>query len=104
MAAHLISRGDTLLASGDSLGALESWQQARGLATSPELEARIHRAEFQRCMQQGLSLYHAQQMAEASFQFKKALSFDPNNEEALRYLHYSQGGDTQVASRFEHLE
>jgi tetratricopeptide (TPR) repeat protein len=102
----MIQIGDQAEAAGRVDQALAAWKEAQRLSPSDALTARITQAEFQRCLQAGIAHYETQRLPEATFQLKKALTLDPNNEEARRYLGYAQGlsGDTGIADRFARLE
>lgn len=105
-AAELMTEGDMRRDLGDLEGAVALWQQAQQLDPSPALEARLRAAEVERCVARGIAHYEAQRLPEAVFQLRKALSLDPHNDQAQRYLGYAQGqsGDTLIADRFARLE
>jgi hypothetical protein len=105
-AAELRDEGERRHAEGDLAGALKLWRQAQDLAPDDDLAARIRGGETERCLARGIELYEAQRLAEAAFQFKKALALDPGNETAERYLGYTEGrsADSTIADRFARLE
>ena len=65
-----------------------------------------NKAKSEELSKEAEALYEQGRLAEAGFQFKKALSLDPNNPEAQRYLAYTQGAgpDTTLSGRFSRLE
>lgn len=103
---ELMRQGDSRRDAGDLEGALTLWQQALALHPDPGLAARLRQAEVDRCLALGTAHYEAQRLAEATFQFRKALALDPENETAQRYLGYadSVAGDSTIADRFARLE
>jgi hypothetical protein len=105
-ALHLMAEGDQRQQAGDVLNAVARWQQANRLVPSEALEERLGRAEVERCVSAGIAYYEAHRMAEAAFQFRKALALEPANQTAARYLGFAEGitGDTQLADRFARLE
>jgi len=105
-AAELVAEGEHRRAEGDLAGALSLWRQALALAPGEALEESIRAAEVERCLTRGIELYEAQRLPEAVFQFKKALALDPSNDDAARYLGYSEGqsADSTIADRFARLE
>jgi tetratricopeptide (TPR) repeat protein len=102
----LVQLGEQAETGGRIDEAIAAWKEAQRLAPSKTLGARLTDAEVSRCLQTGIAHYEAQRLPEAVFQLKKALTFDPENEEARRYLGYAQGlsGDTNIADRFARLE
>jgi hypothetical protein len=102
----LMQVGDRAEAAGRIDEALAAWKDAQRLSPSEALGFRITEADARRCLQLGIAHYEAQRLPEATFQLKKSLSLDPDNEEARRYLGYVQGqsGDSGIADRFARLE
>jgi tetratricopeptide (TPR) repeat protein len=105
-AADLLDAGDRAQAQGQAEQAVALWREARALHPTDELEDRLRRAQADQCLAAGIAYYEAQRMAEAAFQFKKAVALDPDNEQAARYLGYTQGtgGKELIADRFARLE
>jgi tetratricopeptide (TPR) repeat protein len=105
-AAELMRQGDDHMARQDLQSAVMLWQQAQNLAPNDDLAERLRKAEVERCVAVGIAHYEAQRLPEATFQLRKALAMDPENETATRYLGYadSVSGDHTIADRFARLE
>jgi tetratricopeptide (TPR) repeat protein len=106
IAQGLAGEGDGRAAGGDLAGAMELWQRAQLLSDSPELQDRLRRCVVQRSLEAGRRFYEQQRFAEAAFQFKRVLALEPDHEEAIRYLGYTQGAgrDSSISTRFQKLE
>lgn len=90
----------------DAAEAVRLLEKASALRPSPDIEERLARARAKQALDAGMALYEAQKFSQAVFQFKKALSIDPDNAEAQKYIQYSESlrKDDVLFDRFSKLE
>ena len=102
-----LEKGRSCLASGDFVGAVEGLVHAQTFGASGlALTQLLRTARAGEALQSGNELYRNRQYAAALFQFKKALRFDPENNEARQKLGYAQNflQDKDINERFIRLE
>jgi tetratricopeptide (TPR) repeat protein len=102
-----LARGRSLIAVGVFKEAIEALTEARQRgASGPDVNSLLRAAQVGEALEAGNQLYQDRQYAEALFQFKKVLRFDPDNYDALQKVSYAQNflQDTQINERFTRLE
>lgn len=87
----------------DAVGLLE---KALAIRPSPDIQEKLAHARAKQALEDGLALYQAKKFSQAVFQFRKALSIDPDNVEAKKYIEYSESlrQDDMLFDRFSKLE
>lgn len=108
-AAEAAEEAERLLAEGDMEAGIAALEQAQKFAPSPELAAKLARAQVAHEFMEGIAHYNAKRYHEAVFQFKKVLARDPNHHEARRHLDYAQtfaqdSATADLNDRFSRLE
>lgn len=102
----LVQVADQARAEGSLADAVRLLEQACDRDPSEAVGKKLRHARAEEALAEGLALYREQRFSEALFQFRKALSLDPENAEALKHIEYaeklSEGGT--LHDRFSRLE
>lgn len=107
LAAEVLARGaEEASASGALAEAVRLWEQVWARRPSDEVRAKLSEARRDAALARGMELYAEKRYAQAVFQFRRVLSLDPANAEALKHLEYAQNlaGDDSLLDRFRLLE
>lgn len=93
-------------AAGESVEAVELLEKAAAIQPTTEVQARLTKARATQALDAGLALYEAKKFSQAVFQFRKALSLDPDNAEAQKHIEYAESfrQDDTLFDRFSKLE
>lgn len=94
------------LSSGRPSDAVRLLEQARDRSSSDRIGETLAKARCEEALAEGLALYEARQYPQAILRFRKVLSIDPQNAEALRHIEYAEkiGQDDALFDRFSKLE
>lgn len=103
---RLLLDADEALAAGDPSGAVSLLEQACERSPSDTVRERLIRARCDEALAEGLVLYEAGKYPEAVVRFRKVLSIDPQNPEALKRIEYAEKltADDALFDRFSKLE
>jgi tetratricopeptide (TPR) repeat protein len=87
----------------DAIALLE---RAVTLDPSPEFQTQLVKAKSKQAFSEGLALYNQKRYPQAQAQFRRAVSLDSENAEAVKYLEYSESlrQDDPLFDRFSRLE
>lgn len=103
---RVVREADEVLASGNAREAVRLLEQAYDRDPSDAVGERLKRARAEEALAEGLALYQERKFSQALFQFRKALSLDPGNADALKHIEYAENlsEDSTLHDRFSRLE
>lgn len=103
---RLVREAEEALSSGRPSDAVRLLEQARDRSSSDRIGETLAKARCEEALAEGLALYEARQYPQAILRFRKVLSIDPQNAEALRHIEYAEkiGQDDALFDRFSKLE
>jgi tetratricopeptide (TPR) repeat protein len=106
LVAKRLEEAGSALEAGEAARAEGILERVAAIRSSAEINEMLTKARARTAFDEGLALYEAQKYSQAAFLLRKALSLDPSNEEAAKYLEYSESfrQDDSIFDRFSKLE